>query len=298
MELRELELLVACVEAGGFTAGARRAHASQPTLSQAIRRLEDEVGHPLLVRPRGKGERVTVTEAGALLLQLAHGVSELRRGFALGLEELGGPVRGDVLLGAAPSLASSLVPSALLALRRVAPDVRVAVEVGPSDALVEAVRGGVLEAALIAEVAPTARRGLVETALYEEPFVVVAARSLPLGKSTTLREVAKGPLLMPLERVFHGRLLREAFARAGAPELAPVATLGSADALLAAAKAGLGYAVLPSRSVGARSGLRVARLRGEGLRRTVRLVERREAAVRGAVRALAEQLRLAARNER
>jgi DNA-binding transcriptional LysR family regulator len=298
MELRELELLLACVEAGGFTAGARRAHAAQPTLSLAIKRLEEELGLRLLVRPRARGERLAPTEAGELVLQLARGVRDLRRETASRLGELGGPVRGEVTVGAAPSLATSLLPLALASLRARAPGVRVAVEVGPSDTLVESLRAGSLDAAVVAEVAPTVRRALLVTPLFEEPFVAVAGRGLPLGQSTTLRELAKGPLLLPLERVFHGQLVREAFARAGVERLEPVATLGSAEALLAAARAGLGYAVLPRRSVPRSRELRVARLRGEGLKRTVRLLERAGARERRAVGAVLSAIELAARSTR
>src|SRR5438067_7860421 len=67
----ELELLRSCVsvvDSGGFTRAGERVHRTQSTVSQQIRRLEDDVGQPLLNR---SGKDVTPTEAGERLLSYA-----------------------------------------------------------------------------------------------------------------------------------------------------------------------------------------------------------------------------------
>lgn len=68
MELRQLELLVAVVDEGGFTRAAERLHVAQPALSTAIRQLETELGVQLLERTT---RNVALTRAGGVVLERA-----------------------------------------------------------------------------------------------------------------------------------------------------------------------------------------------------------------------------------
>jgi DNA-binding transcriptional LysR family regulator len=65
LDFAELEVLISLAQEGSFSRAAERLNRSQPAVSQAIRRLEDELGSPLLDRTARK---VTLTAAGALLL--------------------------------------------------------------------------------------------------------------------------------------------------------------------------------------------------------------------------------------
>jgi len=93
LELRHLRYLVAVADAGTFTRAAEQLFIAQPTLSQQIRRLEQAVGTPLLVRDR---DGVRPTTAGAVLLDAArdvlsavdHGVSRTRQAAGLGRQRL------------------------------------------------------------------------------------------------------------------------------------------------------------------------------------------------------------------
>jgi DNA-binding transcriptional LysR family regulator len=68
LDLDLLRSFVSVVEAGGFTRAGERVHRTQSTVSQQIRRLEDDIGQPLLIR---SGKDVTPTEAGEKLLSYA-----------------------------------------------------------------------------------------------------------------------------------------------------------------------------------------------------------------------------------
>ena len=68
LDLELLRSFVSVVEAGGFTRAGERVHRTQSTVSQQIKRLEDDIGQPLLIR---NGKEVTPTEAGEKLLSYA-----------------------------------------------------------------------------------------------------------------------------------------------------------------------------------------------------------------------------------
>jgi DNA-binding transcriptional LysR family regulator len=74
MELELLRSFVSVVDAGGFTRAGERVHRTQSTVSQQIRRLEDDIGRPLLLR---KGKRVSLTEEGEHLLSYARRILAL-----------------------------------------------------------------------------------------------------------------------------------------------------------------------------------------------------------------------------
>jgi DNA-binding transcriptional LysR family regulator len=74
MDLELLRSFVSVVDAGGFTRAGERVHRTQSTVSQQIRRLEDSVGRPLLLR---KGKRVSLTEEGERLLGYARRILAL-----------------------------------------------------------------------------------------------------------------------------------------------------------------------------------------------------------------------------
>ncbi len=68
LDLELLRSFVSVVDAGGFTRAGERVHRTQSTVSQQIKRLEEDVGQPLLIR---SGKDVTPTEAGERLLAYA-----------------------------------------------------------------------------------------------------------------------------------------------------------------------------------------------------------------------------------
>lgn len=291
MELRDLGYLVACVDRGSFTKAARAIHVAQPTLSHAVKRLEDELGHVLLQRPKARDGVVVPTEHGALVVARAREILGSVARLDEELAGLGGEARGRIGLGAAPSLSVSLVPILLRRMQQTAPLVRVDVTTSSTDQLVERVHAHELDAAIVAEVPPRMLRGLDHRILFVDRFVVVGARDGDLAPRIRLRDLATKPLLLPPEREFHGRLLRDALVRASGRRVEPVAVLGSAETLVAAAREGVGLAILPERCF--ESGdprLRIAAIAGAPLQRTVRLVAHRGAAARRAFEVLADEL--------
>src|SRR2546430_14558699 len=109
IELHQLRYFVAVAEERHFTKAARGLRVAQPSVSRAIRVLEEELGTPLFHRMTGN---VALTPAGETLLPWARRVLADVGGATGGGRELCAPRRGPLAVGAAPAPTSTLFPPA------------------------------------------------------------------------------------------------------------------------------------------------------------------------------------------
>ncbi|QZY45095.1 MULTISPECIES: LysR family transcriptional regulator [Mycolicibacterium] len=125
MELRQLEAFVAVAGELHFGRAAEKLHIGQPTLSELIRRLEREVGTPLLTRTT---RRVALTQAGVELFGRAKVILDDVEGAAAAVRRLADGEAGTVRLGITPPVAPVLAPHLSQALHSAAPDVQLVVQ--------------------------------------------------------------------------------------------------------------------------------------------------------------------------
>ncbi len=177
MELRQLTYLVCIVDHGGFTAAARTLHVAQPALSQQMRRLEAELGLPLLRRAR---TGVTPTEAGALLVARARRVLAETDAARAELQELQGLVRGRVVLGAMGSLGPVDLPALLASFHERHPQVTLEVVEEPTAVLVDLLAADEIDLAFATRGAALPP-GVAEQPLAGEDLVLVVACGHPLA---------------------------------------------------------------------------------------------------------------------
>jgi DNA-binding transcriptional LysR family regulator len=107
LDINQLEVLIAVAEERGFSRAAERLYRTQPAISQAVRRLEAEVGTPLFDRSSKDG---TLTDAGEILLKYARQILSLRRDAQEAIKELKGLHRGKVIIGANENTVTYLLP--------------------------------------------------------------------------------------------------------------------------------------------------------------------------------------------
>ncbi|MFG3281643.1 LysR family transcriptional regulator [Streptomyces sp. NPDC048111] len=273
MQFQQLLYFVAVAETRHFTRAAERVHVSQPSLSQQIKALENELGAELFSRARGN---IALTDAGEALLPLARRILADADTARIEVQELAQLRRGRVRLGATPSLCTGLLPDVLRAFHDRHPGIQLLIEEGGSHDLVRELARGALDLALIVLPLPAGSPALTTIELLQEDLVVVssAAEAAPgRGNAVRVAELRDAPLVM----FRHGYDLREltvAACRAEGFEPAFTVEGGEMDAVLGFVRAGLGVAVVPS-MVAARSGdLRVTPLARPGLRRTIALAHR------------------------
>lgn len=240
--LRQLEYVVALADTGQFVEAARRCGVSQPAMSKQIRDVEDFLGVVLFERAR---PRVLPTEAGAEVVRRARRLLiEAQDLFALAGVFAAGQ-RGTVKLGVIPTIAPYGLPGLLAKLRVRYPEVSFVIEELQTPDLLEALRAGTVELALLARAFED--EGLAGPDLVEEPFVLVAPQDDPLGVAEAID--AAGVAGVSLLLMEDGHCLRdqamEVCAMAGAPALASV-TAGSVSTLVRMVESGLGATLVPT----------------------------------------------------
>lgn len=290
MHFQQLTYFVAVAEAKHFTRAAEEVHVSQPSLSQQIKALENELGAELFSRARGN---IALTDAGEALLPLARRILADADTARHEVQELVQLRRGRIRLGATPSVCTGLLPYVLRAFHDLHPGVQLLIEEGGSHDLVRELARGALDLALLVLPLPAASPALTTVELLREDLVVLSSPAGPApghGGTVRIADLAGEPMVM----FRHGYDLREltvAACRAEGFEPSFTVEGGEMDAVLGFVRAGLGVAVVP-RMVAVRTGqdLRTTSLASPGLRRTIALAHRTDVAPPRAARELQRML--------
>ncbi len=193
MTLTELRYIVTLAREKHFGHAAERCHVSQPTLSVAVRKLEDELGIALFERSKNS---IRVTEIGERIVEQAQRVLDqagvIHELAQDGKNQLSSPLK----VGAIYTIGPYLFPHLLPELRRSAPGMSLFIEEDYTAGLRERLRHSDLDAIIVA--LPFEEPEVVTLPLYDEPFVVLMPREHPLAESETIesQQLADQPLLL------------------------------------------------------------------------------------------------------
>lgn len=241
MTLNELRYIVAVAQERSFGRAAAKCFVSQPALSVAIQKLEEELGTQLF--ERGKSE-VSVTPVGARVVEQAQLVLEeaarIREIARSGRNQLVGSLKLGVIYTVAPYLLPDLIP--VLHLR--APEMPLELEENLTEVLEVELKSGRLDAAIIA--LPFAPPGVATVFLYEEPFQVVVPSEHRWAKRKSVHPdelVGEHAILLNVGHCFRDQVLD------ACPELnrqdVPTARTNSLETVRNMVASGLGVSVLP-----------------------------------------------------
>ena len=181
MTLTELRYLVALARERHFGRAAEACFVSQPTLSVAIKKLEEELDVKIFERASGEvgetplGEEI-VRQAQAVI-EMAAGIKETAK---RGKDPLAGPLKLGLIYTIGPYLLPALVRQAI---KRV-PQMPLVLQENFTSRLLEMLRSGELDCAILAEPFPEA--GLAVAPLYDEPFMVAMPRSHALASHKSI----------------------------------------------------------------------------------------------------------------
>jgi DNA-binding transcriptional LysR family regulator len=243
MELHQLEYFVAVAEEASFTRAAARVHVAQPGVSAQVRRLEAELGQQLLDR---SGRSVRLTEVGTAVLPFARAALDAVANARLTVDQLAGLVRGQVRVGMVSGCALPALAELLAEFHRRYPAVGIALTEDGSDRLVELLRDGQIDLALIGAAGP-ATPGVETTVVLEDALVAAVSRKDPLTarQAITIDDLRGQPLVSLPTGTGVRAALDAACASAGfAPRIVLEASALPMVALLASL--GLGVAILPA----------------------------------------------------
>ncbi|MBH0775144.1 hydrogen peroxide-inducible genes activator [Nocardia bovistercoris] len=248
--LSQLRAFVAIAEYRHFGTAAARLSVSQPTLSQALAALENGLGLQLIERSTRK---VLVTAAGVRLLPQAMATLEAADRFVA--SATGDGLGGTLRMGIIPTVAPYVLPSLLPQLRRRLPDLRPQIIEDQTTRLLEGLRGGVLDVALLA--LPTQTHGIVEIPLYDEEFVLVAPSGHELAGRVDLTPDSLDAL--PLLLLDEGHCLRDQTLDLCRSVDAHPAAVGdtraaSLSTVVQCVAGGLGVTLIPQMAVAAETG--------------------------------------------
>jgi len=193
MELRQLEYFIAVAEEANFTRAAERVHISQSGVSAQIRALERDLGARLIDR---SGRAATVTAAGAAALVHARATLASVRAVRQAVDEVTGLIRGRLAVGMVTACTVTALFDALSAFQLAHPGVEITLLEDNSDRLIEDVRSGATDLALIGA-AGTPPAGVESLVVVKEQLVAAVPPGHPLAKGhhTSLAEVCAYPIV-------------------------------------------------------------------------------------------------------
>lgn len=209
MELRQLKYFIRSAELQNFTEAAHALYISQSTLSQQIKQLEDELGMPLFDRI---GKRVRLTEAGSKFLPYARQTILDADSGRLVINDLKGLKTGELRIGVTYGLSSLLTP-VLVQFSAKYPDVKIMVEFGTSQELLDKLRSARVDF-LLSFLELQDNELFISQRLYDSHLTLVAHVSNEISnkKAVSMKDLQDIPLVLPAKGFHTRQFLNEALA--------------------------------------------------------------------------------------
>jgi DNA-binding transcriptional LysR family regulator len=278
MDLRRLEVFAKVAELGSFSRAAQALSLTQPTVSEHVRALEDELGLSLLDR---LGRGATVTPAGQILLSYAVRMLSLAREARQAIDRFQGSMSGELIVGGSTIPGEYVLPALVGSFKTKYPDISISLLIGSSRQVNEWVDEGRVEVGVVG--APPASKSLQARTLMDDDIVIAVPSGHAWARraSVTVEDLKGEPLLLR-ER---GSGSREAVERAlaerglGFGDFRIVGEMGSTQAIKQAVRAGVGVSLISRRAVAdeCRAGLLTCvGITGLEIRRSFHLVTSRE----------------------
>jgi DNA-binding transcriptional LysR family regulator len=274
MDLGSLQVFMTVARERSFSRAAEKLYRTQPAISISVRKLEDWVGQPLFVRGTGAGK---LTEAGALLLEYAERMLNLRQEARRSLEDLAGLHRGRLSVGVNESSIHALLP-ALERFRRRYPKIEIAIHRVFSRDIPREILNYRLDIGVASYEPPDEALAAVEFLRDELTFVVPPRHRLARRRRVSIRELGEEVFVAHIVASPYRERVIQLFARHRVP-LRMEVEMPTIESIKRFVERGMGVAIVPRMCVRReveRGQLAEVRIREMRLRRDLFLIFRRD----------------------
>jgi LysR family hydrogen peroxide-inducible transcriptional activator len=294
MEMHQLRYFLAVADTQGITRASRECAVSQPSLSLAIKKLEEELGGALFERGR---KAVRLTERGRLFLPRARAVVEALLHAREEMAEVSGLARGRVTLGCLPTTGAYLLPAVLKAFRGLHPGIVVQLKEESSPRLAELLEQGEADLGILDEAG--LRPTLKGEKLFSDPLLLALppGHALARRRKVSLKQMAGEDVILMKQGHGYRQITLRAFEQAGiTPKV--VFESGEIQVVQALVAAGLGISLVPRMVARQAEGQPAyVALQAPAPSRTLYLASRRRAVLSPAAQALRQACLSALRKE-
>jgi LysR family transcriptional regulator, hydrogen peroxide-inducible genes activator len=181
MEVHQLRYVCAIADTGNFSRAAERCQVAQPSLSQQVQKLEDDLGAKLFDR---LGRSIRLTEAGRAFIPHARAILEQIDVARSSVADKNADLRGTVTVGAIPTVAPYLMPSYTAAFAKKCPDAKLRIIEETTALLVEGLRDLSIDVAILA--LPLRHKDLEFLPIRTEPVFAVLRKDHPRASAHSL----------------------------------------------------------------------------------------------------------------
>jgi LysR family transcriptional regulator, hydrogen peroxide-inducible genes activator len=265
MEFHQLRYICAIAETGSFSRAAERCQIAQPSLSQQVLKLEDELGAKLFDR---LGRSIRLTEPGRAFLPHARAILNQMEAARSSVANQVADVRGSVAAGVIPTIAPYLMPAYTAAFARKYPDAKLRIVEETTPILVEDLRSLSIDLAILA--LPLRHKDMELFPLRTEPLYAVLPGDHPHAgaKSMALRDLRGESFVMLRD----GHCFRDlSIAACAHARLEPRIAFESDQfrSVLGMVAAGVGVSLVPAMAIDRNAGCRYVRLSDARATRTI-----------------------------
>ncbi len=281
MEIRKLEAFCKVVELKSFTLAAEKILLSQPTVSEHIRNLEDELGQKLINR---LGREIETTPVGKVLYGYAIQIIRIRQEALQAVEHYSGRLAGKIMIGCGTIPGTYILPELISRFRSQHPSIKAILRITSSQIIAEKVLDGDLELGFVG--ARWNEKKLTWTEMFSDELTLAVHPDhfLAGSKEISLKSIARTSFILREPESGTRKVFSKILEKDGLREndLNVVAEIGSTAAVKEAVKAGIGISILSKRAIQEDvdcGRLTAISLKGHDLYRPFYLVQRKNRAL-------------------
>ncbi|WP_413290823.1 hydrogen peroxide-inducible genes activator [Bdellovibrio sp. HCB337] len=244
MTLTQLNYIVAVSQYRSFLKAAEACHVTQPSLSQQVQKLEEELGVQIFDRQR---QPVQPTPLGEQIIAQALVTLKESQKISHLIDETRGDLQGEITLGVIPTLAPYLLPLFLKKFSDQNPKLKIIIEELQTEQVTEKIHSRQIDLGLV--VTPLEDVTLVQKPLFLEPFLVYVSEGHPLAKQRTVeaKDLSQNDIYLLKEgHCFREQSLYLCQNRKSGTERLVQFESGSLETLKEFVESGEGYTLLPS----------------------------------------------------